>query len=33
MFISHYQQRLSITLQRAQAITIIQWASAFGWGS
>ncbi len=33
MFISHYQQHLSIALQHAQTITIFQWVVAFGWGS
>jgi len=30
MFISHYQQCVSIALQCAQAITILQWTSTFG---
>jgi hypothetical protein len=33
MFISHYRQRVSIALQHVQAVTIIQWAAALGWGS
>jgi len=32
MLVSYYQQRMSMALQCAQAIAILQWATTFGWG-